>query len=119
MKNDFRDYQSLIRNGIPLGIKCVLTVAPCDNGVDIGWENRLDSCVSRLLADVHGHIARRVLGQQLVLGDRLRAAHQVHVGGVHVPCTSMAAGVKENALPAKQLLHVEGLVDFELVDTFS
>lgn len=91
-------------------------MAPSNDGIDIGWEYWFDSSVSRLLADVHSHITSRILCQELVLGDGRRTAHQVDVGGVHVACTSVAAGVEKDAFPAKQALHVEGLVDFELVD---
>lgn len=103
---------------ISISLESVLAVAPGDYSVDVGWEDWLYSGISGLLADVHGDFAGRHFGEFAILGDGLRAAHQVDVGGVHVASSSMTAGVEEDALSSELVLDVQSLVDFQLVHSF-
>lgn len=57
MERDFWRRDSFDWEGFLFSIKCIFTMAPGNDGINVGRENWFDSCVSRLLADVHGHIA--------------------------------------------------------------
>ena len=45
-----------------VSLKCVLSVTPSDDCVDVRWENWCYSSITRLLADVHGDFAGRHFG---------------------------------------------------------
>lgn len=60
--SNLRSLWLLRKKSVSLSIQCLFAVAPSDDGIDVRRENRCNPSISRLLTDVHGDVAIRVLG---------------------------------------------------------